>query len=433
MSDVVIKFDHVSKEYRLGAIGGGTLKGDLQSFMARIRGKEDPNSMIGTKAITGNERFLALDDISFEVRKGEALGIIGHNGAGKSTLLKLLSRVTAPSKGTISYNGRIASMLEVGTGFHPELTGRENVYMNGAILGMTKAEISKKFDEIVNFAEMEKFIDTPVKRYSSGMYVKLAFSVAAHLDSEIMVMDEVLAVGDMAFQKKCLTKMKNAAKKEGRTVLYVSHNMNTIRQLCDRCIVLDRGKVIFDGDVEQAIKIYLNANQTPTLYEDYSAYIRPDFIKNQPLKLLSAQILHKNDAVFEHNESLCLKLSWEYVRDVEDVGLRIEMWNTEDVPQATFILCDIHSGKKGENICMTVELDISLFMDATYRMIYTFFNKDEFGNGVDLDCVRGLCFEKTTTGTEKKWVWRPKVWGYFQMPEPTILSLENQKGNAICQ
>jgi len=179
MSEVVIKFDHVSKEYRLGAIGGGTLKGDLQSLMARIRGKEDPNLMIGAKAYHGNERFLALDDISFEVRKGEALGIIGHNGAGKSTLLKLLSRVTAPSKGTISYNGRIASMLEVGTGFHPELTGRENVYMNGAILGMTKAEISRKFDDIVRFAEMEKFIDTPVKRYSSGMYVKLAFSVAA--------------------------------------------------------------------------------------------------------------------------------------------------------------------------------------------------------------------------------------------------------------
>ena len=204
MDDIMIKFEHVSKEYRLGAIGGGTLRGDLQSWWARKRGKEDPNSKLdGRKDIKIGDRFLALDDISFEVKKGEALGIIGHNGAGKSTLLKLLSRVTAPTAGKISYNGRVASMLEVGTGFHPELTGRENVYMNGAILGMTKAEIDAKFDQIVSFAEMEKFIDTPVKRYSSGMYVKLAFAVAAHLDSEILVMDEVLAVGDMKFQQKC--------------------------------------------------------------------------------------------------------------------------------------------------------------------------------------------------------------------------------------
>ncbi len=258
MEELAIKIEHVSKEYRLGAIGGGTLKGDLQSWWARTRGKEDPNSKIGSaRNIKIGDRFLALDDINLEVKKGEALGIIGHNGAGKSTLLKLLSRVTAPSEGTISINGRIASMLEVGTGFHPELTGRENVYMNGAILGMTKAEIARKFDEIVSFAEMEKFIDTPVKRYSSGMYVKLAFSVAAHLDNEIMVMDEVLAVGDMAFQKKCLAKMRSSAKEEGRTVLYVSHNMNTIRQLCDRCVVLDHGHLIFDGNVEDAINIYL--------------------------------------------------------------------------------------------------------------------------------------------------------------------------------
>jgi lipopolysaccharide transport system ATP-binding protein len=217
MSELAVKIEHVTKEYRLGAIGGGTLRGDLQSWMSRIRGKEDPNSKIGMdmNARIG-ERFLALDDISFEVRKGEAVGIIGQNGAGKSTLLKLLSRVTAPTAGVISYNGRIASMLEVGTGFHPELTGRENVYMNGAILGMTKSEIDKKFDQIVSFAEMERFIDTPVKRYSSGMYVKLAFSVAAHLDSDIMVMDEVLAVGDMKFQQKCLGRMGGRSQQRGK-------------------------------------------------------------------------------------------------------------------------------------------------------------------------------------------------------------------------
>lgn len=262
MDEIAIKIDNVSKEYRLGAIGGGTLKGDLQSLWARIRKKEDPNSKIGSDTnIEIGERFLALDGISFEVKKGEAVGIIGHNGAGKSTLLKLLSRVTAPSKGTIGYNGRIASMLEVGTGFHPELTGRENVYMNGAILGMTKDEIDKKFDEIVEFAEMKQFIDTPVKRYSSGMYVKLAFSVAAHLDSEIMIMDEVLAVGDINFQQKCLKKMRSVAEEEGRTVLYVSHNMSTIKKLCDRCVVLDKGKLIYDGNVDDAIEIYSNTKK----------------------------------------------------------------------------------------------------------------------------------------------------------------------------
>ena len=254
-----IKVEHISKEYRLGAIGGGTLRGDLQSWWARVRHREDPSLRIDQEpgAHRKNERFLALNDVSFSARQGEAIGIIGHNGAGKSTLLKLISRVTAPSAGTISYNGRIASMLEVGTGFHPEMTGRENIYMNGAILGMTKAEIDRKLDEIVEFAEMRQFIDTPVKRYSSGMYVKLAFAVAAHLDSEIMIMDEVLAVGDARFQQKCLGKMGDAANSQGRTVLYVSHNMSTIRQLCSRCIVLSHGQKVFDGGVEDAISIYL--------------------------------------------------------------------------------------------------------------------------------------------------------------------------------
>ena len=250
-----IKIEHISKEYKLGQISGGTLTGDLQSAWAKLRKKEDPNSKIGSVQVHSGEKFLALDDLSFSVKKGERVGIIGHNGAGKSTLLKLLSRVTAPTSGEISFSGRIASMLEVGTGFHPELTGRENVFMNGAILGMNKREIRDKFDAIVKFAEMERFIDTPVKRYSSGMYVKLAFSVAAHLDSEIMIMDEVLAVGDMKFQQKCLGKMSEVSKNQGRTVLYVSHNMNTIRQLCDRCIVLNHGKLQFDGEVEEAIDI----------------------------------------------------------------------------------------------------------------------------------------------------------------------------------
>ena len=257
MNDLAIKISHVSKEYRLGTIGSATLRGELQTKFARWRGKEDPNLKIGEKAHEKNERFLALDDISLEIKKGERIGIIGHNGAGKSTLLKLICRVTAPSQGEICMNGRVTSMLEVGTGFHGELTGRENVYLNGAILGLTKAEIDKRFDKIVEFSEVGQFIDTPVKRYSSGMHVKLGFAVASHLDSEIMIMDEVLAVGDMAFQKKCIERMRQAAEDEGRTILYVSHNMHTIRQLCSRCIVLDHGEIIFEGDPEQAIEIYM--------------------------------------------------------------------------------------------------------------------------------------------------------------------------------
>ncbi len=258
--EIAIRLSGVKKRYKLGQIGGATLTEELQSWWAKVRGKEDPNVPIGVDQRLYGKIFMALNGIDLTVYKGEALGIIGSNGAGKSTMLKLLSRVTAPTEGEINIYGRIASMLEVGTGFNGEMTGRENIYMNGAILGMTKAEIDAKMEDIIEFSEVRDFIDTPVKRYSSGMFVKLAFSVAAHLDSEIMIMDEVLAVGDVNFQQKCLKKMRDVAQLEGRTVLYVSHNMSTIRQLCDRCIVLDKGKCIFEGDVEEAIEVYSKGN-----------------------------------------------------------------------------------------------------------------------------------------------------------------------------
>ncbi|MBR4223462.1 MAG: ABC transporter ATP-binding protein [Oscillospiraceae bacterium] len=256
----MIRISHISKKYRLGQIGGTTLREELQRVHAKIRRREDPTVRIGARQYTSGETFLALDDVSFDVEAGERVGIIGRNGAGKSTLLKLISRVTAPTEGTIGLNGRVASMLEVGTGFHGELTGRENIYMNGAILGMSRREIDSKLESIIDFSECRQFIDTPVKRYSSGMYVKLAFSVASHLDSEIMIMDEVLAVGDMAFQQKCLEKMNDVSTSQGRTILYVSHNMDTIRRLCTRCVVLDKGKLVYSGDTEEAIRIYSESN-----------------------------------------------------------------------------------------------------------------------------------------------------------------------------
>lgn len=425
MGEIAIKIEHVSKEYRLGAIGGGTLRGDLQSWMARLRGREDPNSKIGSDAAYHmGERFLALDDVSFEVKKGEALGIIGHNGAGKSTLLKLLSRVTAPTKGTIRYNGRIASMLEVGTGFHPELTGRENVYMNGAILGMTKAEIDRKFDQIVEFAEMEQFIDTPVKRYSSGMYVKLAFAVAAHLDSEIMVMDEVLAVGDMKFQQKCLGRMGDAANSEGRTVLYVSHNMNTIRQLCDRCIVLDKGKVIFEGDVEEAIQVYMKSESNKEVFADYSQFRRPEWLIEPRLKLLSAAFVGKQINQFQADEPLLLEMQWENLRSVTDVCLRMEILNMEGLPVATYVAYDLCGGAPREKVRVTLELDIGMLAEADYKMRYCFFVRDAAGNCANIDFAPGLCFTKVMLDAREKIVWDARQWGNVCMPAPVVRSQE---------
>jgi lipopolysaccharide transport system ATP-binding protein len=259
MNNLVIKVDNLWKEYRLGVIGYGTLTHDLQSRWARFRGREDPNLKIDfhQREIDLNQRFQALRGVSFDVRNGEILGIIGRNGAGKSTLLKIISRVTAPTSGSIRIKGKVASLLEVGTGFHPELTGRENIYLNGAILGMNRAEITDKFDAIMEFAEVQKFIDTPVKRYSSGMYVRLAFAVAAHLDPDILVVDEVLAVGDALFQEKCIGKMGEISR-EGRTVLFVSHNLTAVKALCTRAIVIEEGRIIFTGDVNDAVEFYLN-------------------------------------------------------------------------------------------------------------------------------------------------------------------------------
>lgn len=262
MSDIVIRVENLSKHYRLGQIGGGTLREDLQSWWAGKRGKPDPLQKIDAKPKTGSGEHWALRDVSFDVRQGEVLGIIGRNGAGKSTLLKILSRTTAPTTGSVRIKGRIASLLEVGTGFHPELSGRENIYLNGAILGMKKAEIDRKLDEIIDFSGIDNFIDTPVKRYSSGMYVRLAFSVAAHLEPEILVVDEVLAVGDMAFQKKCLGKLDSVSK-HGRTVLFVSHNMATLSNLCKTGIFMHEGCLDFQGNVSEAvIRYYKDTNRS---------------------------------------------------------------------------------------------------------------------------------------------------------------------------
>jgi lipopolysaccharide transport system ATP-binding protein len=262
VSNTVIKVENISKQYRLGEVGTGTISHDLNRWWAKMRGKEDPFLKIGetndrTTSKGSSDYVWALKDINFDIQQGDAVGIIGRNGAGKSTLLKILSKTTTPTTGSIKIKGRIASLLEVGTGFHPEMTGRENIFLNGAILGMRKKEIARKFDEIVDFAGVERYIDTPVKRYSSGMYVRLAFAVAAHLESEILIVDEVLAVGDAEFQKKCLGKMGEVSKGEGRTVLFVSHNMNSIKDLCNKGILLQNGTLAQDADVNSVLSTYM--------------------------------------------------------------------------------------------------------------------------------------------------------------------------------
>jgi lipopolysaccharide transport system ATP-binding protein len=267
---LALKAENISKQYRLGQVGTGTLSHDLNRFWHKVRGKEDPYLKIGEtndRTSKGSSEYVwSLRDINFEIEQGDAVGIIGRNGAGKSTLLKLLSKVTKPTTGKIYTNGRIASLLEVGTGFHPEMTGRENVYLNGAILGMTRKEITRKFDEIVAFSGVERYIDTPVKRYSSGMYVRLAFAVAAHLESEILIVDEVLAVGDADFQKKCLGKMGDVTKGEGRTILFVSHNMTAIKELCKTGILLNQGQLAYGGGILETITEYQKSSEKQSSY-----------------------------------------------------------------------------------------------------------------------------------------------------------------------
>lgn len=339
MSDTVIQIDNISKRYRLGIIGGMRLVDDVSRQIARLMGKPDPFSRVGnaltaqaagTNGSNPNELW-ALKDVSLEVRQGEVLGIIGRNGAGKSTLLKIMSRITAPTQGEVRIKGRIASLLEVGTGFHPELTGRENVFLNGAILGMTKAEIRKRFDEIVEFSGYENFIDTPVKRYSSGMWVRLAFAVAAHLDPEILIVDEVLAVGDAAFQEKCLGKMEKVAG-EGRTVLLVSHNMSTIQQICKQCVLFKDGRLHMSGEPSDVVSNYLSESRTATSLDlrDWN-----DRSGNGVARLTRLAILNESGdqtSVFPVGSSICFDLDAEYYQPLLDASFEIIIHDANGEP-----------------------------------------------------------------------------------------------------
>ena len=414
--DIAIKITGLKKRYRLGTIGGGTLRGDLQSWWARVRHKEDPNLKIGAKTYGKNETFMALDGIDLTVKKGERLGIIGHNGAGKSTLLKLLSRVTGPTEGEIRLDGRISSMLEVGTGFNGELTGRENIYLNGAILGMTKAEIDSKIEKIIDFSEVRQFIDTPVKRYSSGMYVKLAFAVASHLDSEILIMDEVLAVGDMAFQKKCLDKMSQVSQDEGRTILYVSHNMNTIRQLCDRCIVMDHGKIIFNGDVEEAIGIYFgkaDVSMGKIVITDSEK-----ILSRKPSHFLINSVTVDNGgekAVFPFGSQLSLVIEYTSLEKIEHFVLSFVFYFQNFSP-VTIETSDKMTIEKTNNGNVKILSDISNFAPGQYTLDICAYEINGYGGTRFHDVVKKGVVNFEIVDIDNKFnnrQWSHSRWGHI--------------------
>jgi lipopolysaccharide transport system ATP-binding protein len=413
MSDVVIQVDRLSKQYRLGTIGGKRLVDDVNRWWAKLRGKEDPLSKVGSEvrsrkseagkqksevsaSVSGKptsdlrpptsgsgqsssvlrppssetETLWALKDVSFEVKQGEILGIIGRNGAGKSTLLKILSRVTAPTSGEVRVKGRIASLLEVGTGFHPELTGRENIFLNGAILGMTKAETRKKLDEIVAFAEIEKFLDTPVKRYSSGMYVRLAFAVAAHLEPEILIVDEVLAVGDTEFQKKCLGKMQDVAG-HGRTVLFVSHNMAVMQQLCSMAILLETGAVKFQGRVQTAVDLYLKSNDSTSKDGDvdlsrWRTRRDGDYVRIQCLKFLTLSGTQKTEFIMGESVQICIEV--EYSKEVVEPDVGFALLTNQRQPLFASAFSDCCQLKKTQPgvVKYTAVMDPCQLMPGTY-------------------------------------------------------------------
>ena len=395
---VILKAENISKQYRLGTVGTGTLSHDLNRFWHTIRGKEDPYLKIGEtndRSSKGTSQYVwALQDINFEINAGEVVGIIGKNGAGKSTLLKILSKVTAPTTGVIKTKGRIASLLEVGTGFNPELTGRENIYLNGAILGMTKKEITSKLDEIIAFSGCERYIDTPTKRYSSGMTVRLAFAVAAFLEPEILVVDEVLAVGDAEFQKKAIGKMQDISKTEGRTVLFVSHNMAAVKSLCTRGIVLENGKLKFDGKVEDALDVYSNISKSL----DYKVVFDAETVRsgNKNIEFKSIEIVNqnnKNTQEYSIGDDLIIKIKIKNNSGEKRSEMGIQVFTTEEMPVFHMMPRDsnfeIHHESEIEEFEIKLK-DIRLFPGLYY---ITITSSSTTGHQV-FDCINNaLTFE----------------------------------------
>lgn len=408
MGNPMIKVEHVSKEYQLGVIGQKMRRGradgmpqDGQTLPELYEGRINEKGML-----------TALSDVSFEAETGETLGIIGPNGAGKSTLLKLITKITRPSAGRILLNGHVASMIEIGTGFHPELTGRENIYLNGAILGMSMREIERKLEEIIDFSECRIFIDTPVKRYSSGMYLKLGFAVAAYLDAEIVIMDEVLAVGDAAFQNKCIQKIREISE-SGRTILFVSHNMNTVRSLCTRCLVLDQGKLQFDGDTELAIQRYLSVGLSMEPVRDLDQQRRIFHKTKKMAHMTYIDLLGRT--VFKMGEVLRFRLRYCALRALEQPCLRVGVWSADGTAAAISFasLADTWEGEHEVHVCV----DISRLLPGKYRLELLLVEMDDSGRMVKQDALRNVAaFEIAMPKDRPVYQAYNRDWGYVELP-----------------
>jgi lipopolysaccharide transport system ATP-binding protein len=418
-----IKVENLSKIYRLGEIGTGTISRDLERwFKMRVLQQEDPFLKIGEsndRSKKGSSDLVySLKDINFEIAQGDAVGIIGRNGAGKSTLLKILSRVTTPSTGKINIKGRVASLLEVGTGFHPELTGRENIYLNGAILGMRKKEIDRKLDEIIDFSGVERYIDTPVKRYSSGMYVRLAFAVAAHLESEILIVDEVLAVGDAEFQKKCLGKMGEVSKGEGRTVLFVSHNMAAVRELTNKSIYLQNGGLISYLKTDEIIKMY---NFNNSKFENTLKYNPTNWVKYNAPHLLgeividSLEILNNSEAIFIEGDSLEFKIQLTETsgKSYEGIAVGMRILNKDDNPIGTWFSQPILKIDSKQTITTSLKIKELNFAPGSYYFTVWVGIGDYLNYSIDFYSVDKVLNIKIITkrGIDVPSVWYDESWG----------------------
>ena len=412
MSKVVIKAENISKQYRLGLVGTGTVKDDMKRWWYNLCGKEDPFLKIGEandRSSKGESDYVwSLRDINFEINQGDSVGIIGRNGAGKSTLLKILSQVTQPTTGKIYTKGRIASLLEVGTGFHPEMTGRENIYLNGAILGMRKHEITKKFDEIVAFSGVERYIDTPVKRYSSGMYVRLAFAVAAHLESEILIVDEVLAVGDAEFQKKCLGKMNDVSKGEGRTVLFVSHDLSAISTITNKSILLSKGIVEGYSDTNKIISLYSNNESSGNVYVQEPVLDKPSVSKVK---------LNTSEGGIIQGYNKCLSIDFEIFmpeENIEKMALSFQILNHLQVPVLFDYIFDIQTEicrKKGINKLSFSYNNLSLYKGIYSLRVHLAETKTKI-KFEEFDCCT---FEvEMIDMKEPEWGWQKNVCQYLE-------------------
>ncbi len=433
----VVSVENVSKVYRLGSIGASTLEADFGRWWAKLRGKPDPFSKVGSAhhdRLEGSD-FWALDDVSFDVAEGEVLGVIGRNGAGKSTLLKVLSQVTAPSSGRIRVRGQIASLLEVGTGFHPDLTGRENVFLNGAILGMSRAEIRRKLDDIVAFAEMEDFLDTPVKRYSSGMYVRLAFAVAAHLEPDILIVDEVLAVGDAAFQEKCIGKMQGVAG-EGRTVLFVSHNMTAVQHLCTRALLLKQGRVHLSGPPATVVAEYLSESRPQSTH---ALETWPDRMGTGEARVLRLSISDQSGTpttVFRLGDTICFHLETSFQTPVTNPNFGVVIHAASG--EALLDPESIHDGLRLERVEGKIVVKGTVPNVGLYpgRYFLTPWITDGAGRPIDIVKLCGIIEIVPTPGPygdlrlDPAWgkYWVPSVWERVETDESTPPSRPSRTG-----